>query len=718
MISNNRPMREQHGPMHEDQPKYRFGNYDLMSRIDVGGMGEVYLAEQRTAFARKVAIKIIRSDLIHDVTARSRFRREAEVSAHLKHEHILPLYEFGEEQGRLFLVTPYIAGGTLARRLQKGPLSFAEVRQLFPPLVQAVAYIHGRGVIHRDLKPSNVLLDRDESSGQVYVRLIDFGIATLLGVEASPPLTEAETEVGTLAFMAPERLSGVSAPSNDIYSLGIILYEMLTGHSSKPGRPPALPPALDEVIRRCTATRPEDRFASCDEVLKAFEQACQHLTEIHQQRSHPSTLPPIPPRPAPEQEQPPAMMRENGLYSGGHSNPRLEARSLHRTEGMPPMPPLPPRSHQPEPFRPEDYGAPTTAIDGSAVSERKLSSVSSPMATVGRIVGPRPRLPRKNPFFILMSLLIVFVLIIIAGLLIFEIQPVNAVTTINVTPQVKTITSVLLSFTASSQQKTIDESTATIPATVLSSSKTSSQSGSTTGQVNCGLFGFGCKQGVGQTDVNQLEAQLKQSLDPQITQDLQKQTPPGVQVISGRVFFTKTNEIITPPVGTEGNTVTVSFTEQGVIEYMRKADALSLASKLAPQFLTQQMQKQLGGTYALLNSSIKTGNPIIAAVDNNGVATLNVMVGGLAQYLFSTSQLDSIRTQIAGLKLNDAIAYIQGQMGVDPASVSIHPASGDTLPTNLSQIKITLGTPDPATLPPVQLPGITPSPSGTATPTT
>src|SRR5579859_989488 len=106
-------MKEQHDPTNA-QPtslpastsgsKGRFGNYDLVRRIDVGGMGEVYLAHQRSAFGRAVAIKIIRSDLVHDMTARARFLREAEVSAHLKHEHILPLFEFGEDQGRLFLV--------------------------------------------------------------------------------------------------------------------------------------------------------------------------------------------------------------------------------------------------------------------------------------------------------------------------------------------------------------------------------------------------------------------------------------------------------------------------------------------------------------------------------------------------------------------------------------------------------------------------------------
>ncbi len=145
-----------------NREKRQFGNYDLIRRIDMGGMGEVYLAQQRTAFNREVAVKIIRDDLALDLTARARFFREAEVSSHLKHEHILPLFEFGEVDSRLFLVTPYISGGTLAQRLQAGSLSFKEVQHLFSALVRAVIYIHRRGIVHRDLKPSNILLDREE----------------------------------------------------------------------------------------------------------------------------------------------------------------------------------------------------------------------------------------------------------------------------------------------------------------------------------------------------------------------------------------------------------------------------------------------------------------------------------------------------------------------------------------------------------------------------
>src|SRR5258706_7645888 len=191
MASDGKSMKEQHdltGEGHH-QGKRQLGNYDLIRRIDMGGMGEVYLAHQRTAFNREVAVKIIRDDLSLDPIARARFFREAEVSEKIKHEHILPLFEFGEVEGRLFLVTPYISSGTLAQTLHTGSLSLTEVQLLFTALVQAVVYIHRRGIVHRDLKPSNILLDNEEETGQGYVRLIDFWIATKQGAAASPPVT-------------------------------------------------------------------------------------------------------------------------------------------------------------------------------------------------------------------------------------------------------------------------------------------------------------------------------------------------------------------------------------------------------------------------------------------------------------------------------------------------------------------------------------------------
>ncbi|MDQ2715739.1 MAG: serine/threonine protein kinase, partial [Chloroflexota bacterium] len=294
---------------------------------DVGGMGEVYLARQRTAFDREVAIKIIRSDLMHDTTARKRFLREAEVNAQLTHEHILTMIEFGEEQGRLFFVTPYIEGGTLAQHLYTGPLALAEVHELFTPLVQAVAYIHKRGVVHRDLKPGNVLLDQG-SDGKIYVRLIDFGIAAIQGSQASEPLTSAGHEMGTAAYMAPERRSGIAAPSNDIYSLGIMLYQMLTGHLPTAAQGmAALPEPMAYVVRHCMATRPEERFASAEELLQAFEYAYQYMQSP---QGHPPEQPgrspgsndALTPTPPPVRPQP----RPAG-------KPQLEVMASHRSDG-------------------------------------------------------------------------------------------------------------------------------------------------------------------------------------------------------------------------------------------------------------------------------------------------------------------------------------------------------------------------------------------------
>ena len=153
------------------------------------------------------------------------------------------------------------------------------MQRLFTALVQAVAYIHRRDVVHRDLKPSNILLDNEEVNGQVYMRLIDFGIATKQGAAASPPLTPADQEMGTLAYMAPERLNGITAPGNDIYSLGVILYQMLTGRLPGGEAPTCsmLQAPLEAVVQCCIAAHPADRYASATGVLHAFEQACQAL---------------------------------------------------------------------------------------------------------------------------------------------------------------------------------------------------------------------------------------------------------------------------------------------------------------------------------------------------------------------------------------------------------------------------------------------------------
>src|SRR6266571_146021 len=423
-------MREQPGQTMQEESLPRFGNYDLVHRIDVGGMGEVYLAHQRSAFGRDVAIKIIRSDLVHDVTARARFLREAEVSAHLKHEHILPLFEFGEDQGRLFLVTPYIEGGTLSSHLKKGPLSLTEVYLLFVPLVQAVAYIHRRGVIHRDLKPTNVLLD--EQDGQLYVRLIDFGIASVQGNIASPPLTTAGNELGTIAYMAPERLSGIAASSNDIFSLGVILYQMLTGNFPMGQQAPELPQPLEYVVRRCIANRPEDRFVTADEVLQNFEQAYQFLMTSPQGTS-PVSSTPVSPGQSSSRHLSNALNRpSNALLDENVDVAEHELVSLQHSGYIPVD--IPPPSQIT--FKHEDYNAPTTWFD--AVKQQGQLPVDERSKS-----GKTPPSGKRRSLLPLLSAITAILLLAIIGTGYYTYQAVTATSVnVNISPQAHVINQV------------------------------------------------------------------------------------------------------------------------------------------------------------------------------------------------------------------------------------------------------------------------------------
>ena len=425
-------MKEQYGHTKERQDRFRFGNYELVRRIDVGGMGEVYLAKQRSAFDREVAIKIIREDLVHDSMARQRFLREAEVSAHLKHNHVLPMYELGEEQGRLFLVTPYIEGGTLARRLQNGPLPLSEVYQLFSALLEAVAYIHRQGVVHRDLKPNNILLD-EGNDGQVYVRLIDFGIARPQGASASPPLTTAGNEMGTIAYMAPERLSGVAAPSNDIYSLGVILYQMLTGQlpideQGRAQRAP-LPQPLDDVVNRCMAPRIDERYSSAEEVLAAFERACQQMG-----------------------------MATRKLPIASSEDTGDGVMSLQRSVDVSPAPAV-------APFSLEDYNAPTTAVDSSQIAGR---TTTAPIKPIGR----SPRRPlegHKSIVFPIILFLAAAVLLTMSGVFAFQLLTLPTVS-IHFSSQTH-LFSQNFQITASTSVTSIDVGSGSIPARVLREAK-------------------------------------------------------------------------------------------------------------------------------------------------------------------------------------------------------------------------------------------------------
>ncbi len=280
----------------------QLGNYDVIRRIRVGGMGAVYEGRQRTAFDRRVAIKVILGDYAADRDMRRRFAREARTIARLHHPHILQLIEFGDEQGILYLVMPFIEGGTLTSYLRRSLPDLSEVSAMYQQLLDAVEYAHEEGLIHRDIKSSNVLLEMRRSAAP-YVYLADFGLVrTMRQGDSSPggkqiPLDQVP---GTPHYMAPEQTWGIVTPLTDIYALGVLLYQMLTGnlpyndpddirviqmHLRAPIPAPSsqdasIPVEMDEVVRVAMAKRPEDRYRSVAELRMAFLAALRGPADI------------------------------------------------------------------------------------------------------------------------------------------------------------------------------------------------------------------------------------------------------------------------------------------------------------------------------------------------------------------------------------------------------------------------------------------------------
>lgn len=270
----------------------QLGNYDIIRRIRVGGMGAVYEGRQRTAFGRRVAIKVILGDYASDKDMRRRFAREARTIARLHHPHILPLIEFGDERGILYLVMPFIEGGTLTSYLRRTLPGLDEVAAIYQQLLDAVEYAHDEGLIHRDIKSSNVLFE-ERRNGPPYIYLADFGLVrTTRQAENSQigkpiPLDQVP---GTPHYMAPEQTRGIVTPLTDIYALGVLLYQMLTGelpyndpdevrviqmHLQASIPLPSLhdasiPREVDEVVRLAMAKRPEARYRTVAELRQAF----------------------------------------------------------------------------------------------------------------------------------------------------------------------------------------------------------------------------------------------------------------------------------------------------------------------------------------------------------------------------------------------------------------------------------------------------------------
>lgn len=259
--------------------------YRLEEKIGSGGMADVWLAED-TDLDRKVAIKILHERFTHDEEFVERFRREAQSAAGLQHPNVVGIFDRGDFGDTYFIAMEYVDGPSL-KDLVKGGMATGDAIEFTRQILKAARFAHRKGIVHRDLKPQNVLID-DEGRA----RVADFGIARAGGTNSD--ITQTGSVMGTAQYLPPEQAQGrETTPQSDLYSIGVILYEALTGRvpfeadtavavalkqvSETPRRPsainPSVPPALDAVVMRALAKEPEQRFVDADAFLKALDAA-------------------------------------------------------------------------------------------------------------------------------------------------------------------------------------------------------------------------------------------------------------------------------------------------------------------------------------------------------------------------------------------------------------------------------------------------------------
>src|SRR6516165_10556021 len=259
------------------------GRYRVLSRVGSGGMADVYLAEDQL-LGRHVAVKLLHHHFAEDQEFVERFRREASSAAALSHPNIVAIFDRGEWQGTYYIAMEYVAGRSLKTIVrEQGALNPATAIDIVVQILRATRFAHKRGVIHRDLKPHNVILDEEGRA-----RVTDFGIARA----GASDMTLTGSIMGTAQYLSPEQAQGLAvSTASDLYSVGVILYELLTGvvpfegetavaiafkQVSAEPRPPSavldsVPPALDEVVLRALAKDPSRRYADADEFITALE---------------------------------------------------------------------------------------------------------------------------------------------------------------------------------------------------------------------------------------------------------------------------------------------------------------------------------------------------------------------------------------------------------------------------------------------------------------
>lgn len=329
------------------------GRYYLAEQLGEGGMAVVYKAHD-TRLERDVAIKFIRrgafpTDALGEVL--KRFEREAKSLAKLSHPNIVKVHDYGEHEGSPYLVMEYMPGGTLRKILGK-PIPWQIALRLLLPLARGVEYAHRRGIVHRDIKPANILIT--ESGDPM---LSDFGIAKLFEADQTTHLTGTGMLVGTPEYMAPEQWDGKSNPQSDLYSLGIVLYEMVTGRKPYIADTPVslllkqateplpsphqfvadLPEATEFLLVKSLARDPRDRFADMKALIRAMEALLASAPTVQSPQLDPDapykeTL--APPVVSTSTQIEPQNSREADLLSGAPGSPMQKSDSIPAIKGQ------------------------------------------------------------------------------------------------------------------------------------------------------------------------------------------------------------------------------------------------------------------------------------------------------------------------------------------------------------------------------------------------
>lgn len=314
------------------------GAFTILEEIGRGGMATVYSAMQHS-MNRKVALKVLPRHFMHDPDFLERFEREVEVISRLEHPHILPIYDYGETDGVPYIAMRFLGGGSMAQLIRRGVPKLTDIAKPFNQVAEALDYAHQQGIIHRDLKPGNIMLDEH---GNAY--LSDFGIARVMGSNLT-----GSAIIGTPAYMSPEQAHGGNIDArSDIYSLGIVLFELITGREPYQAETPMslllkqinepIPPIRDfradvpqlvqDVVDTATAKVQDERYASATEFSNAFSEALRgersSTTKVSKDKAHDAEGTMI------QMEKP--LRNEGGTFIPGRNTEGLKATKIPSAE--------------------------------------------------------------------------------------------------------------------------------------------------------------------------------------------------------------------------------------------------------------------------------------------------------------------------------------------------------------------------------------------------